>query len=634
MRMLKPNSAISSSYLKIGLLSIGIIFPLTFAQQHIVENQLQVSFWLIPFLVILLMVFIGGRLLKKLEVQQSESQLFRAITDFSLEFTYIRSVDGTYEYVSPAVESITGYSVEEFYAQPNFMDTLVCKDDKCSWVSHLESVNSEGDPERLEICITTKAGEIRWLEHLCGPIHNEKGRFVGVRSINVDITEQKLANLELERMGYYDPLTNLPNRRYLNNHLNDLIKEIETNQTQQQFAVIFIDLVRFKYVNDAHGHSVGDMLLQEVAKRFNSSCMDCQQAIISRFGGDEFVLVNKLSTTMESIQNCVERINKLLEEPFEILGHRLSIGATCGVALYPNDGLSPELLLKNADAAMFKAKSQSLSMAFFSPEMAEHATEMVAIQAKLRKAIEKNEIQPYYQPLVDLKSGEVIGVEVLARWIDDSQAIQGTPSPAVFIPVAEETGLIWALSESMIEQAGQQILQWQREGLKLNYSINVSARQFADENFCDNAIAHFKSLGIDIGSVQIELTESVLINNIERSIEKISYLRQQGFRIALDDFGTGFASLQYLTMFPLDTLKVDRAFVKNILQDHRQFAIAKSIINLAKDLDLKVVAEGIETEAQKLLLKSLGCDIGQGFLFSKPVPPNVIEALLESRSAA
>ncbi|WP_130536643.1 putative bifunctional diguanylate cyclase/phosphodiesterase [Thiomicrorhabdus indica] len=631
MRQITSNNSMRM-YLKVSVIMALLIVPLTLMQQYIVEKQLEISFWAIPTLVIVLMVVVGGQLLKVLEWQKSESQLFKALTDFSLEFTYIRSVEGEYQYVSPAAEDITGYSEQYFYDKPNFMDSLIVEEDLEAWQCHVHLMNEDSAPERVEFRIRDKKGEIRWIEHLCGPVHDKHGNLVAVRSVNVDITEQKQAMSKLERMGFYDPLTNLPNRRYLNQHLKKLIHKIEQEDSDKKFAVIFIDLVNFKYVNDAHGHSIGDRLLQMVAKRFNNSCLDCEQAIISRFGGDEFVLVNQMSTTTESIQSCVKRINQLLEKPFKVHGYRVNIGASCGVSMYPDDGLTPELLIKNADAAMFQAKSQSLNMAFFSPEMATHATEMVTIQAKLRKAIQRGEIQPYYQPLIDLQSGKIMGVEVLARWIDMNG--EPSPSPAVFIPISEETGLIWALSETMIEQAGQQILKWQSQGLKLSYSINVSARQFSDENFCDNAIAQFKQMGIDPTHVQIELTESVLMDNIHRSIDKIEYLRSQGFKIALDDFGTGFASLQYLTMYPLDTLKIDRTFVMDMLEDSRKLAIAKSIINLAKDLNLKVVAEGIETDEQKSVLMELGCDIGQGFLFSRPVCKENLTELMELQEAA
>ena len=250
--------------------------------------------------------------------------------------------------------------------------------------------------------------------------------------------------------------------------------------------------------------------------------------------------------------------------------------------------------------------------------MEHHASEMVDIQGRLRKAIRKQQLCPYYQPLVDMATQQTIGVEVLARWLPEGD--EAVPSPADFIPVAEETGLIWSLSEQVVWQAAQDIKMWQKQGKQLKYSINVSARQFSDEDFCNQAVELLESQGVEPESVQVELTESVLLNDVDRSIEKVNQLKQRGFSIALDDFGTGYASMHYLTLFPLDTLKVDRAFVMNILEDKRQYAIAKSIINLAKDLDLQVVAEGIETEQQRAVLLELGCDIGQGYLFSRPVP--------------
>ena len=624
-RVIQPVSA-KGHYLKALFWSFILIVPFAFVQLYLVQNDFHIHYWIIPLLVVLFLAGLWGRITQFNAIQKRESILFKAVVDFSLEFTYVRNVEGEYEYVSPAVQGITGYSPEDFYQTPNFMGAIIYKEDRPAWDAHVHNVNGDGCPEKVEFRITTKQNEIRWLEHLCGPVYNSKGDAIGVRSINIDITERKLAAEKVERLGFYDPLTDLPNRRFINDYMTNLIENNEKSDRNEHFSVFFIDLNRFKYVNDAYGHSIGDALLKEVARRFKNSCLVTQKATIARFGGDEFVFVNKLSINTWSIQECVAKMNQLLEAPFRINGHRLSIGATAGVAVYPRDGVTPEVLIQHADAAMFKAKSQGLNMAFFTQEMAQHAAEMVDLQNRLRGALNRGLIQPYYQPLVDLKTGKIIGVEVLARWIMEDGSVG--PSPAVFIPIAEETGLIWELSESMITQAGKHIMEWQNSGVDIKYSLNVSARQFADGNFCEHAIQQFEHLGIRLESVQIELTESILLDNVEHSLEKIQLLKSKGFRIALDDFGTGFASLHYLTVFPLDTLKVDRAFVINIIEDKRQFAIAKAIINLAHDLDLIVVAEGIETEQQRQVLFDLGCDIGQGYLFSRPVSPVALKALL------
>jgi len=624
-RVMHPVS-VQTHYLKALLWAFVLIVPFAFIELHLVQNTFHMSYWIVPLLVMFLLAGLWGRITQTNATQKRESVLFKAVVDFSSEFTYLQTVEGEYEYVSPAVQRITGYSPEDFYQTPNFMDAIICAEDRARWASHIHKVNEDGSPEKIEFCIRTKLDEIRWLEHMCGPIYSSAGEVVGVRSINVDITERKLASEKIERLGFYDPLTDLPNRRFIHDYMTNLIETDKLSGNKRFFSVFFIDLNRFKYVNDAYGHSVGDALLKEVARRFKNSCLVSQKGVVSRFGGDEFVLVNKLSVDTELIQECVTKMNQLLEAPFRINGHSLSIGATAGVAVYPQDGGTPEELIQHADAAMYKAKSQGLNMAFFSQEMAEHATEMVDLQNRLRGALSRGLIQPYYQPLVDLKTGKTIGVEVLARWITDDGSL--APSPSVFIPISEETGLIWALSESMISQAGKHIVQWQDSGIDIKYSVNVSARQFSDENFCDHAIAQFEKMGICPKSVQIELTESILLDNVERSLEKIQQLKSQGFTIALDDFGTGFASLHYLTLFPLDTLKVDRAFVINIIEDKRQFSIAKAIINLAHDLDLIVVAEGIETEEQRKVLFDLGCDIGQGYLFSRPIPPAQLTKLL------
>lgn len=609
-------------YTKSFLLGLLFIMPFAYIQFSQIQSDMQTSYFIMPILAALLVGLLLSQILLLKSKIARERTLFKAAVDFTLEFTYIRSVLGEYEYISPAVMDITGYSQDDFYNQPNFMDMIIHPDDLHLWHGHVHNVNGNGAPENIEFRIVTRSGEVRWIQHLCGPVQGEHGEIIAVRSANIDITERRLQEDQVKKIGFYDPLTNLPNRRYIADYMESLIRRHQLEAEGDEFAVMFLDLNRFKYVNDAYGHSIGDELLLQVAQRFNSSCVQTQKGIISRFGGDEFLIVKKEGGSESEIRHCVSMMNQLLEAPFMVKGHSLSVGVSVGVAVYPRDGLNAETLIKNADAAMFQAKNQGLSMKFFSQEMEEHASNMVGLQARLKSALNDGLIQPFYQPLVDMKTGHTIGVEVLARWVtqDGSQA----PSPAVFIPVSEETGLIWSLSEVMISQAGRQILKWQEQGVSMKYSINVSARQFADENFCSQAINQFKRMGIDPRSVQIELTETVLLNNIERSIEKVQMLKSEGFSIALDDFGTGFASLHYLTMFPLDTLKVDRAFVVNILEDERQYAIARSIINLAHDLNLVVVAEGIETEEQRKLLAELGCDIGQGYLFSRPVEPEHI----------
>ncbi|WP_232023584.1 putative bifunctional diguanylate cyclase/phosphodiesterase [Thiomicrorhabdus aquaedulcis] len=622
------------SYVKTVFWAFVFILPFAYIQNSVIQSDSGLVGWLIPLFASVFLGVAWGWIYERNEQHQREKLLFKAVADFSLEFVSLRTVEGVYQYVSPAVLSITGYQPEDFYQTPSFMDSIIYKDDCQAWLSHSHHMNDDGAPEKVEFRVVKRDGEVRWLEHLCGTVRDPSGHVIGVRSINIDITERKLAEHQLEHLGLFDPLTDLPNRRYLSDYMQKLIAQNSTyfdeltihGEHAGEFAVLFIDLDRFKYVNDAYGHSIGDALLQEVAGRFKHSCLEVEQAMIARFGGDEFVLVTQQSTSSAALQGCVLRINQLLEAPFRIEGHRLSIGATAGIAVYPRDGVTPEALIQHADAAMFKAKSQGLSMAFFAHEMAEHATEMVDMQTRLRAALKTDCIKPYYQPLIELKSGQMVGAEVLARWIlpDGSHG----PSPGVFIPVSEETGLIGAVSETLMAQAGADIAKWQALGVDIKFSINVSARQFADEVFCERAIEQFERLGVDLARVQIELTESVLLNNVERSLEKIELLKSRGFSIALDDFGTGFSSLHYLTLFPFDTLKIDRAFVIDIIDDKRQFAIAKAMIHLAHDLSMTVVAEGIETDEQRQVLSDLGCDVGQGYWFSRPICPEALSEFI------
>ncbi|QCU89596.1 putative bifunctional diguanylate cyclase/phosphodiesterase [Thiomicrorhabdus sediminis] len=583
--------------------------------------------WLLPVVLSLSLIIFARVYHHHVSSQRELTKLFKAVIDSSLEFTYVRDESGRYSYVSPAVERITGYSPDEFCEKIDFMSDIVHWEDVLKWQNYLKQQDGKFDTRGIEFRIISKSGQIRWLEHFRGPINSDDGKYLGMRAINIDITERKTAEIETRKKGFYDALTGLPNRKYLTQYINRSIERTELKNAESEFAVIFIDLNRFQFVNDAHGHSIGDALLEAVAKRFKTNCLDKNKAMITRFGGDEFVVVSRRNTSDESIKTCVSYMNELLETPFEIEGLHLSIAASAGVAVYPRDGVSAETLIKNADAAMYKAKKQGINMALFSHEMTQHATEMVDLHNKLKSAISQGMIQPHYQPLIDLSSNEIVGVEVLARWITEDGSIG--PSPAVFIPLSEDSGLIWALSETMIAQAAKAIQGWLEQGVKIRFSVNVSAKQFAEDEFCAQMMEQFRRLSVTPQSVQIELTESVLIQNTEKSLEKIQMLKSAGFKIALDDFGTGYSSLQYLTQFPFDTLKVDRAFVTDIFHDERKFSVAKSIINLAHDLKLTVVAEGIETEEQRRVLVELGCDIGQGFLFSEPMAQDQLSEQLK-----
>jgi PAS domain S-box-containing protein len=255
-------------YLKALFWAFILIVPFAFVELHLVQTDFQLNYWVVPLLVVLFLAGLWGRITQLNAIQKRESILFKSVVDFSLEFTYVRTVEGEYEYVSPAVQRVTGYSPEDFYQTPNFMDAIIFEQDKDAWVSHIHNVNCDGCSERIEFRIKTKQNEIRWLEHLCGPVHNSKGDVIGVRSINIDITEHKLVSEKVERLEYYDPLTDLPNRHFINDFMSNLIENNENSDRGEQFSVFFIDLNRFKYVNDAHGHSVGDALLKEVARRF------------------------------------------------------------------------------------------------------------------------------------------------------------------------------------------------------------------------------------------------------------------------------------------------------------------------------------------------------------------------------
>jgi len=445
-----------------------------------------------------------------------------------------------------------------------------------------------------------------------------------LRSMRYSI-ERKRYQVQLEHQANYDALTGLPNR----NLLHDRLKQaVYAQRTPRNIAVVFMDLDHFKFVNDSLGHSVGDKLLKAMGERLRSVLREGDT--VGRVGGDEFVLILNDQSNEEVIFRAMQRISAKVAEPIVIDGKELYVTCSAGISLYPQDGPDVDTLLKNADAAMYRAKEHGRSnFQFYTSEMNERVNERLALEGALRRALERGELVLHYQQKVDLKSGAIIGAEALVRWLHPEW---GLVRPARFISLAEDTGLIVPLGEWVLREACRQARAWLDQGLEPGcVSVNLSARQFRQQDLVRVVSRVLEETRLDPARLEMELTESMVMHNVEQAVATLQGLKSLGVRLSVDDFGTGYSSLAYLKDLPIDALKIDRSFVRDIGAgaEEGEGVLAQAIISLGHNLHLKVVAEGVETDAQVRFLKRHGCDEVQGFLYGEPVAPEAHARLLE-----
>jgi len=444
-----------------------------------------------------------------------------------------------------------------------------------------------------------------------------------LRSMHYSI-ERKRYQVQLEHQANYDALTGLPNRSLLHDRLR---QAVYAQRTPRNVAVVFMDLDQFKFVNDSLGHSAGDKLLKAMGERLRAVLRDGDT--VGRVGGDEFVLILADQSNEEVIFRALQRISARVAEPIEVDGEELYITCSAGVSLYPQDGLDVDTLLKNADAAMYRAKEHGRNnFQFYTAEMNERVNERLALENALRRGLERRELVLHYQQKVDLKSGAIIGAEALVRWMHPEW---GLVRPARFIPLAEETGLIVPLGEWVLHEACRQTRAWLDQGLEPGrVSVNLSARQFRQEGLVRVVSRILEQTRLDPAYLEMELTESMVMHNVESAIATLQGLKSLGVALSVDDFGTGYSSLAYLKDLPIDTLKIDRAFVRDIGagDEGDEGVLAQAIISLGHALDLKVIAEGVETDAQLRFLRRHGCDQVQGFLHGEAVAPREHAQLL------
>jgi diguanylate cyclase (GGDEF)-like protein/PAS domain S-box-containing protein len=534
---------------------------------------------------------------------------------------------GNITFLNLVAEKMTGWTLQEAAGRPmaevlrimdatshettpNPMETAVARDETVHLPPNCVLIRRDGFETPIEDSVS--------------PIHDRKGQASGAVIVFHDVSASKAMALQMTHSAHHDFLSGLPNRILLNDRVDQAIAS--ASRHMKKLAVLFLDLDGFKHINDSLGHPTGDKLLQSIAKRL----VECVRGsdTVSRQGGDEFVV---LLLDIEEPEDAALLARKILQgvagsHPIE--RHDLHVTASIGVSVYPDDGLDAETLIKNADTAMYQAKENGRqSYQFFKPAMNIRAVERQSIEESLSRALERQEFALHYQPKIDLRSGEITGAEALIRW---THPVQGPISPARFIPVAEDCGLILPIGDWVLREACKQARAWMDTGLPLaTIAVNISAMAFRQESFLESVFATLKETGLDPTCLELELTESVLMKHAESTKSILESLRAEGIRVALDDFGTGYSSLSYLTKFPIDALKIDQSFVRQITTAPSETTIVTAVIGMCRSLKLRVIAEGVETSEELAFLQAHQCDEAQGYYFSRPLAAAQFAHLLQ-----
>ena len=539
-------------------------------------------------------------------------------------------VSGQVTYSNPIAQALTGWSCEEAYGKPlievfRIVDGLTKTTAKDPMAMAVEQNRTVGLTEN---CILIRRDGIEFaIEDSAAPIHDRQGNVIGAVIVFRDVSEARAVSRRISHTAEHDLLTTLPNRLLLNDRISQSIALARRHD--RLLAVMFVDLDHFKRVNDSMGHSGGDKLLQCVAGRLLASVRGADT--VSRQGGDEFVILLSEIAHPQDAAKSAEKVLHSLCAPCTLEGREVRTGASIGISVYPKDGEDAETLINNADMAMYHAKEQGRNrFQFFVAEMSVKAFRRQSIEDSLYRALERSEFFLEYQPIVRLVSGEIVGVEALLRWQNPDQ---GLIFPDQFIQVAEQCGLIVQIGRWVLGEACRQASAWRESGLAaIIMSVNASTVEFSDKDFLPGLQQLLFDTGMKAGYLNVEVTEGVLMKDVEATASVLRELKAMGVKLTVDDFGTGYSSLSYLRQFPIDGLKIDRSFVHEINQGPRDNAIVNAIIAMGESLGYRVVAEGIETEAQKEYLRSRGCEFGQGYLFSRPVPAAQVESLLQTGS--
>ncbi|MEW5721826.1 MAG: PAS domain S-box protein [Thermodesulfobacteriota bacterium] len=556
-------------------------------------------------------------------LRESE-QRHRIVLESAPDPVVVQDREGRVTYLNPAFTRVFGWTIEECRGRP--MDNVPEEHQAETWEIAARIERGEFF-SGVETRRYTKDGRLVDVSISGAVFFDAQGEIQGSVLTLQDITERKKAEAELRYVAFHDLLTGLPNRQAFYLRIEDIINQSQRRLDDATWALLFLDLDKFKHINDSLGHDVGDELLKAVAARIKG-CLR-RSDYLFRLGGDEFTVILTNLTRDIDVAKVARKIRSVVAGPFNIMGHEFYISASLGISVYPNDGLDVEVLVKNADMAMYAAKEEGDGYRFFTEEMNRKALERLHLEGSLRNAIQRGEFVLHYQPLVDT-GRRVIGAEALLRWRHPEL---GVVPPAKFIGLAEETGAIIPIGEWVLRTACTQARRWQeRWDRRLYIAVNLSARQFRDPALVEMVEETLRNTGLDPGSLKLEVTESSVMENPEETIAKMVALRAKGVRFSIDDFGTGYSSLSYLKRFPIDTLKIDRSFVTDSMSNVSDQEIIKTIISMARNLSIETVAEGVETQEQQDFLCGQGCSLMQGFFFGRPVPGEEFEKWLEAKA--
>lgn len=548
---------------------------------------------------------------------QDSQQRYRALFEHHVDSVVSFDIDGSYEYLNPATEALTGFSADVLRKLTAFQLVLPeLRED-----AHREFARaSAGETRQYETAMRNRAGDVVDLHITLIPIVID-GETRGIHCVAKNITEQKRLERELSAMAFTDALTGLGNR---NAAADDIARRVAEGRP---FAVIAMDLDRLKSVNDTWGRDTGDMLLTSIAQRLTHRLAG--RATVYRYAGDEFVLTLD-SGDPHHATSTAEDLREMVRTPLMLGEHEVTISATIGISIYPDDGYDAETQMRNVETALYGAKRRGLNQVALYRSVATPDDERrVQIELELRRALQRDELSVVYQPQVSLETGELHGAEALMRW---NSATLGAVPPDTFIPVAEDTGLIGEMGRWVIETACRQLAAWAGRGWDITVSVNISMSQFDDDGFVEHLRHTLEATGVDPHMLVLEITESIA-SRVDIAVARLHQLRDLGVQIAIDDFGTGYSSLQYLRDFPLDYLKIDRCFVSQSAHSPRDRDLVATIATLARNFGLRTVAEGVESEADADLLADLGADLAQGYHFSRPLDPASFEAWVEAHLA-
>jgi diguanylate cyclase (GGDEF)-like protein/PAS domain S-box-containing protein len=554
-------------------------------------------------------------------LEASEAR-FRVLTESSLDLISVMAEDGTIVYQSAVLRNLVGYDPGETVGK-NVYD-LIHRDD----VEHVRAafrriVETHQSSAPIEFRLQHRDGAWRTFESL-GTNCLSNPHIRGVVFNSRDVTDRKVIQQRIQHLAYHDNLTGLPNRSLLQDRLAHSIARAE--RSGRKVAVLFIDLDNFKNINDTLGHDVGDELLRQVSRRL-TECVRLEDTI-ARQGGDEFIVLLDSLEDSRGASVVAQKVLGALRQPFQLGAADQHVSGSVGIALFPEDGRDAQTLMKNADTAMFHGKGLGKNTyQYFTAQMNVAVKRRMTLESALRRAVLQKDFVLHYQPQINLETGEIIAVEALVRWKTEDG---GTVMPGDFIPLAEETGLINEIGEWVLREGCRQAREWQDLGLSKTrrVAINLSARQFGDRGFLDMVTRVLGETGLDAACLELEITESQVMRQTEGMIMLLNRLSEMGVHLAIDDFGTGYSSLSYLKRLPIQKLKIDQSFIRDITVDPNDTAIVVAIINMARSLELETIAEGVETAGQLALLQAKGCRIGQGFLFSAPVRAEALYPLL------